>query len=69
MITEFRIGCAKTINLGNYQSIRVEASVTVAVPEGDDFDVLRQKAQGELKTLLEDTYRAQMKANPGDTTP
>ena len=59
MIKAFSIAAAHTLNLGNYQSFRVEASLTVEVPEGDDFEVLRDKAQTELRRLLEDTYRAQ----------
>lgn len=59
MIKQFSIAAAHTLNLGNYQSFRIEASLTVEVPEGDDFEVLRDKAQTELRRLLEDTYRAQ----------
>ena len=61
MIREFSVGCSRTINLGNFESLRVEASVTVAVPEGDNYDILKGKAQVELRTLLEETYKAQMK--------
>lgn len=59
MIKQFSIAAAHTLNLGNYQSFRVEASLTIEVPEGDDFEVLRDKAQSELRRLLEDTYRSQ----------
>ena len=63
VITEFRISCSKTINLGQYNSIRVEATLTVAVPENDDLTVIKQKAQEELRNLLEETYKAQRKGN------
>ena len=59
MIKQFSIAAAHTLNLGNYQSFRIEASLTVEVPEGDDFEVLRDKAQTELRRLLEETYRLQ----------
>ena len=59
MIREFTLGAAHTINLGNYSSMRVEASITVTVPEGDDFEALKEKAQSELRRMLEETYRAQ----------
>jgi len=65
VITEFRIGCSHTVNLGNFNSIRIEASLTVAVPEGDDYQALCDRAQTALRELLEDTYRAQKKANVG----
>lgn len=63
MIKQFSIAAAHTLNLGNYQSFRIEASLTVEVPEGDDFEVLRDKAQTELRRLLEDTYRSQRRAD------
>ena len=64
MIKQFSIGASHTMNLGDYNSYRVEASLTVEVPEGDDFEVLRDKAQSELRRLLEDTFRAQRKHGP-----
>lgn len=68
MIVQFVVGCSKTINLGNYQSLRVEATVTVAVAEGETIDDLKGNAQQELKRLLEDTYRAQYKGAEYDAT-
>ena len=62
MIKEFVLGCSKTVNLGNYNSIRVEASVTVTVPEGDDFAALKAIAQEDIKIMIEETYTAQLKA-------
>ena len=59
MIKSFSIAAAHTLSLGNYQSFRIEASLTIEVPEGDDYEVLRDKAQTELRRLLEDTYRSQ----------
>jgi hypothetical protein len=35
----------------------------VDVPEGDDFEVLKDKAQTELRRLLEETYKAQRRGN------
>lgn len=32
MITQFSIGASRTTNLGNFESLKVEASVTVNVP-------------------------------------
>ena len=66
MITEFRIGCSKTINLGNFENIRVEASITVSPEEADhvseaSWDACRVAAQSDLRRLLEQTYRFQRK--------
>ena len=65
MIRKFSIAAAHTLNLGNYQSFRIEASLEVEVPEGDDYEVLKDKAQSELRRLLEETFRAQRRANDG----
>jgi hypothetical protein len=60
-LTEIRAGCAKTINLGNYQSLRVEAGAVLELHEGDDPAKARAMLQEELKTLLTETYRHQRK--------
>jgi hypothetical protein len=76
VIKEFSIGCSRTINLGNFESLRVEASVTMDVSENVDLQSCKEAAQVELRALLEDTYRNQhrgrterMKREPvvGDT--
>lgn len=59
MISQFTIGCSHTINRGNFESLRVEATLTMTVPEGDDLGLLKATAQQELRALLEDTYKAQ----------
>lgn len=63
-LTELTVGCSRTINLGNYESIRIEASITVNVPESledfhGSFQELKDTAQVQLRQLLEETYRAQ----------
>lgn len=68
MIKSFAISAAHTLNLGNYQSFRIEASLTIEVPEGDDYEVLKDRAQTELRRLLEDTYKLQRRSN-GDKQP
>ena len=64
MITQFTILVSHTLNRGNFESMRIEASLTVSVIEGDDYEILKDKAQSELRKLLEETYRAQTK--PGE---
>ena len=61
MITEFRVACSRTLNLGNFQSAKIEASVTVALGDDDDFPQQKLAAQKELRRLLEETYQAQLK--------
>ena len=59
MITQFTIGVSRTVNLGNFESLRVEASVRVDCPEDGDFSQMKLAAQQQLRLLLEETYRAQ----------
>jgi len=70
-ITEIRVGASRTINLGNFESLRIEASVAIALAEGDDPAKAKAAVQPELRQLLEETYRAQHKpkapANPPES--
>lgn len=60
MIKSFTAGCSRTVNLGNFESLRIEASVVIEVPEEcESFDELRDYAQRELRKLLEETYKYQ----------
>jgi UDP-N-acetylglucosamine transferase subunit ALG13 len=63
VIREFSIKAAHVLNRGNYESLRIECELVVIVPEGDDYQVLVDKAQTELRKLLEETYRRQAKPN------
>jgi hypothetical protein len=64
-ISEFRVGAGHTINLGNFNNLKIEASVTVEVNEGDDVDALHTQAQAKLRSMLEETYRTQRKGSNG----
>lgn len=59
MIKEFTVGCSKTVNQGNFNSLRVEFSLTIAVMEGEDWHELAAQAQVDLRDKLNETYRAQ----------
>jgi hypothetical protein len=65
MITLFTIGVSHTINLGHYESMKVEASVTVDTSdvEPDAFEEAKRRAQAELHQLIVDTYQAQKRKN------
>lgn len=54
---DFTIGVSHTFNLGNFESMRVEASITVEPEKGEQEVVSR--AQQQLKRLVEDTLKAQ----------
>jgi hypothetical protein len=61
MITQFVVGCSRTINIGNFESVRVEASVTTSVDEDSvkNLSEMEERAQDKLRTLLEETYKHQ----------
>ena len=63
MIKQFTIGASHTLNQGNFNSYRIEASLTIEVPEGDDYEVLKDRGQTELRRLLEETFKAQRRPN------
>ena len=61
-LTNFTIGTSRTINLGNFESLRIEASVTYQLePDGPPLEKYKEIAQTELRRLLEETYREQTK--------
>lgn len=71
MVKEFTIGFSRTINLGNFESARVEASVTVEVTAemlAKGHQAVMDASQAELRQLLELTYRAQMKGHSDERT-
>lgn len=62
MFKEFTIGFSRTINLGNFESCRVEATITTGLPpdvKAEEYDRLLGAAQAELRRLLVETYKAQ----------
>ena len=70
MIKEFTIGTSHTLNLGNYESIPVEASITVVPPESYADDdrvraVVDADSQKKLRALLEETFKAQSRKKTG----
>jgi hypothetical protein len=66
-LKEFSVGFSRTINMGNFESARVEAHVTLAVPETASIQNLADYqafAQSELRKLLEMTWKQQQKKEP-----
>jgi hypothetical protein len=58
-IKEFTVGASHTINLGNYESLKIEASITVE-PEGEEItEQEKSEAQSDLRALLVATYNDQ----------
>ena len=61
IIRSVRIGVSKTVNLGNFNSIRTEAEVTAEIPEGETIESATASLQQSLRELWEATSRAQKK--------
>jgi hypothetical protein len=58
MIREFKVAVSHTVNLGNYESMRVEAEVAVDA-EGLEWNEARREAQEGLRVLLADSFKEQ----------
>lgn len=60
-IKEISVSASRTINLGNYNSIKVEGSCTVHIDETEQDDLFiqsaREIAMAEVKTQLVETYK------------
>ena len=54
-IKEVTIGASRTLNLGNYNSIKIEGSATVEV-DGNNVGHARETAINEVKIQLEEAY-------------
>lgn len=66
-VKQFTVGASRTINLGNFESLRIEAQVIWELtdpPERDAPDPYAA-AQVELRKLLEITYRNLTNKKPG----
>jgi hypothetical protein len=73
VLKEFTIGFCRTINLGNFESAKVQASVTFEIgdfgqAQAAHIENVEAHAQRTLRRLLETTYKAQMKKTPTKPT-
>jgi hypothetical protein len=58
-LKEFSIGFSRTVNLGHYESARVEASVTYVMEGTQLTENILDAAEVELKNLLDTTWKKQ----------
>lgn len=58
MIKSFTLSVKHHINIGNYESMEVEAQVVIDC-EYMKFETLKEEAQKSLRTLLSDTFHGQ----------
>ena len=57
-VTETTFGVARTINLGNYESLRLEHTVTIQLEDGDTIKSVRDAAFDEMKETINAEYLA-----------
>lgn len=61
-IKEITVSASRTINLGNYESLRVEGSCTMELQpheaEAEFVDAARKQAIEEIKTQMNQAYNA-----------
>ena len=55
-LTEITIGVSRTFNLGDYNSLRVEASATASVEDTVDLEAARATLLAEVRETLRRTY-------------
>ena len=68
-ITEMRLTVGKTINMGNFNSLRIEVGLSVSVQPGDDIQKLQDAMQDECKDFLTDAYLVQVKKREREAEP
>lgn len=59
MLKQFTVGCSHTRNLGNFESIRIEAQVVIEVDGNRDLETQKAGAQAQLRDLLVKTWEEQ----------
>jgi hypothetical protein len=55
-ITEIGISVSRTFNLGNFESLRVEATATASVEDVREIEVAKVMLLGEIRETLRSTY-------------
>jgi putative SOS response-associated peptidase YedK len=65
-IREMTAGFSRTVNLGNFESATVKASVTVTLEPDEDLVAAHDEMQRTLRALLEETWRAQFRRKPDE---
>jgi hypothetical protein len=63
-ITEIRVDFARTFvppGGDRYQPLKIAAGLTVAVEPGEDVEAVKRTVQIELRQIIEETYRSQVR--------
>lgn len=57
-VKECTFGVARTINIGNYESLRLEHSVTVELSDGETVSHVRDEAFEQMRQTINAEYLA-----------
>ena len=58
VVSEFKLTVTKTINLGNYENVKIEGAVTVGKDSDDDTaDDIRNRALDEVRLLVQEAEK------------
>ena len=64
VVSEIKLVVSRTINLGSYESVKIEGSVVVGrSDDADTPEVLRQSALDEVMSLIDDARRDHVPAS------
>ena len=64
MIREIAVSVGRTVNLGNFESLRIDVSATATVGDGDDPESLRSQLSDWLKVQCRRTLAEQQRKEP-----
>ena len=64
MIREISVAVGRTVNLGNFESLRIDVSATATVGAGDDAESLRSQLSDWLKVQCRRTLAEQQRKEP-----
>lgn len=53
-VKSVRVGKLVTVNIGNYENVRIETSVEMDIEDGDDVAKVRDKAMAEVNAYISD---------------
>jgi len=57
-IKQITVGASRTINLGNYESMRIDGSCTIEIDDPSQITFARAKALEEVKLQMSEAYKS-----------
>lgn len=57
-VNSIRVGKTVTVNIGNYENVRIETSVEMAIDVDDDVNAVRENAMKQVNAYISDEIDA-----------